>query len=132
MWYSPPKYENLNPVNLLEEIKGLKGELEDKEAKMSLAKFLRNNLGLTVELISGIKLAPYPEITLRGLFNRNFSLRLWGRDSGKTFIAGVYCFLQCVFEPNTKILIAGPTFRTARFIFENLENFIKLKGFDIF
>ena len=131
MWYSPPKYENLNPVNLLEEIKGLKGELEDKEAKMSLAKFLRNNLGLTVELISGIKLAPYQEITLRGLFNRNFSMCVWGRGCGKTFIAAVYCFLQCIFEPGTKILIAGPTLRTARFIFTNIEKFVDSQGAEL-
>ena len=120
MWYSPEKYENPKAVNLLEELKKLEGELEDKEAKISLAKFLRNNLSLTVELLAGIKLAPYQEITLRGMFNRNFSMCVWGRGCGKTFIAAVYCFLQCVFEPETKILIAGPTFRTARFIFTNI------------
>jgi hypothetical protein len=128
MWYSPPKYEDPNPVDLLKELKGLKGELEDREAKISLAKFLRNNLGLTVELIAGVKLAPYQEITLRGLFNRNFSMCVWGRGCGKTFIAAVYCFLQCVFEPETKILIAGPTFRTARFIFTNIEKFVDSQG----
>ena len=40
-----------------------------------------------------------------------------GRGCGKTFLAAVFCFLQCIFEPGTKILVAGPTFRTARFYF---------------
>ena len=94
----------------------------DKEARISLAKFLRANLGITTELISGIKLAPYQEITLKAFFNRNFNMCIFGRGCGKSFIASVYCFLQCIFEPNSKILIAGPTFRTARNIFTNLEN----------
>jgi hypothetical protein len=56
---------------------------------------------------------------------------VWGRGCGKTFIAAVYCFLQCVFEPETKILIAGPTFRTARFIFTNIEKFVDSQGAEL-
>ena len=92
---------------------------------------MRANLGFTTELISGIKLAAYQEVTLKGLFNRNFNMCVWGRGCGKTFIASVYCFLQCIFEPNTKILIAGPTFRTARFIFQNLEKIVETKGAEL-
>ena len=127
MWYCPEKYKKEIP-NLNQEYLSLKGDLEDKEAKITLAKFLRVNLGLTTELISGIKLAPYQEVVLKGMLNRNFSMNVWGRGCGKTFVAAVYCFLQCVFEPNTKILIAGPTFRTSRFIFNYLEKFVDSKG----
>ena len=73
MWYCPEKYEKELP-NINEELLSLKGELKDKEAKISLAKFLRANLGLTTELISGIKLAPFQEVTLKGMMNRNFSM----------------------------------------------------------
>ena len=58
MWYSPEKYDK-EFQNLNDQFLALKGELEDKEAKISLAKFLRANLGFTTELISGIKLAAY-------------------------------------------------------------------------
>ena len=88
---------------------------------------MRSNLGFSTELLSGIKLALYQEITLKAFFNRNFSMCVWGRGCGKSFIAAVYCFLQCIFEPRTKILIAGPTFRTARFIFNNLEKIVESK-----
>tara|TARA_Y100001938_G_scaffold71254_2_gene98793 strand:+ start:5727 stop:7559 length:1833 start_codon:yes stop_codon:yes gene_type:complete len=130
MWYCPEKY-NPEPVNVNEELSKLKGYLNDKEAKISLAKYLRANLGITTELISGIKLAPFQEITLKGLMNRNFSMCVWGRGCGKTFIASVFCFLQCIFEPGTKILVAGPTFRTARFIFNNLESIVNSKGAEL-
>ena len=56
---------------------------------------------------------------------------VFGRGCGKSFMAAVFCFLQCVFEPNTKILIAGPTFRTARFIFNNLEKIVDSKGAEL-
>ena len=120
MWEAPKNYKNPEAIDLLSELKELKGELEDKEAKITLAKFLRNNLSVTVEVIAGVKLAPFQEITLKGMFNKNFSMCVWGRGCGKTFIAAVYCFLQCIFVPETKILISGPTFRTARFIFQNI------------
>ena len=127
MWYCPEKYNRPLP-DVNKEILSLKGELDDTAAKVSLAKFLRGNLGFTTELISGIKLAEFQEITLKGMMNRNFSMCVWGRGCGKTFIASVFCFLQCIFEPKTKILIAGPTFRTARFIFNNLEKLVDTKG----
>ena len=126
MWYCPKKYEKPIP-NLNKEFLDLKGELPDRQAKITLAKFMRSNLGFTTELMSGIKLALYQEITLKAFFNRNFSMCVWGRGCGKSFIAAVYCFLQCIFEPRTKILIAGPTFRTARFIFNNLEKIVESK-----
>jgi len=130
MWYSPEKYEG-SFENLNDQFLDLKGELGNKEAKISLAKFLRANLGFTTELVSGIKLAAYQEATLKGMMNRNFSMCVWGRGCGKTFIASVFCFLQCIFEPGTKILIAGPTFRTARFIFNNLEKLVESKGAEL-
>ena len=126
MWYCPKKYEKPIP-NLNKDLLNLKGELPDRQAKITLAKFMRSNLGFTTELMSGIKLALYQEITLKAFFNRNFSMCVWGRGCGKSFIAAVYCFLQCIFEPRTKILIAGPTFRTARFIFNNLEKIVESK-----
>tara|TARA_Y100000593_G_scaffold94174_1_gene191996 strand:- start:10084 stop:11913 length:1830 start_codon:yes stop_codon:yes gene_type:complete len=130
MWYCPDKYEtDLDSVN--QEILNLKDEPNDVDSKIYLAKFLRENIGITTELISGIKLAPFQEITLKGMMNRNFSMCVWGRGCGKTFIASVFCFLQCIFYPGTKILIAGPTFRTARFIFNNLEKLVESKGAEL-
>jgi hypothetical protein len=130
MIYCPDKYiRTIKDVNA--ELASLKGYLNDREAKISLAQFLRSNIGLTTELISGVKLAPYQELHIKAFFNRNFNMCVFGRGCGKTFMAAVYCFLQCVFEPNTKILIAGPTFRTARFIFNNLEKIIDSPGAEL-
>jgi len=130
MWHEGIKYKK-QTENYNEIFKSLSEELDDKEAKISLAKFLRQNLYLTTYLLTAIKLAPYQEITLKGMFNRNFSMCVWGRGCAKSFIASVYCVLQCIFEPNTKILIAGPTFRTARAIFSNIEKIVDSKGAEL-
>jgi len=130
MWVEGTKYKKENP-NYNEIFAALEGELEDKEAKISLIKFLRQNLYFSTYILTGIKLSPYQEITLKGMFNRNFSMCVWGRGCAKSFIASVYCVLQCIFEPNTKILIAGPTFRTARAIFNNIEKMSETKGAEL-
>lgn len=130
MWYTPEKYNRIIP-NLNDEYSRLKDTLEDKEAKITLAKFLRSNIGITTELISGIKLWPYQEVIIKAMLNRNFCLNVWGRGASKSFSAAVFCFLQCIFEPKSKILIAGPTFRTARSIFNSIEKITESKGADL-
>jgi hypothetical protein len=105
----------------------LKGELDDPTARITLAKFLRHNLALTVELFLGIKLEKYQEITLKGFFNRNFSMLTWGRGAAKTFCAAVFCILQCIFEPGTKILIASANFRTSRRLFMEIDKMLNAK-----
>ena len=64
MWHETPKYkkptENYNAI-----FEKLQGELEDKEAKITLCKFLRQNLYFTTYLLTGIKLSAYQEITLK-------------------------------------------------------------------
>lgn len=130
MWYCPDKYKKEVP-DVNQRLMALKGELEDKEAKIALAQFLRANIGITTELISNVKLSPYQEVILKSLLNRNFCLNVWGRGCGKSFIAAVYCFIQCIFVPGTKILVAGPTFRTARLIFNYLEKIVDSKGSEL-
>jgi hypothetical protein len=106
--------------------------LDEIEARITLVDFLRSNIGLTVELLSGVKLAPYQEITLKAMMSRNRSMCVWGRGCAKSFISAIFCFLQCVFEPGSKVMIAGPTFRTARIIFETyLEKIVKSPGAEL-
>jgi hypothetical protein len=122
--YKKPELRSMNDI-LAEE---LHGELDDTEAKISLAKYLRHNIGITTELIAGIKMAPYQEIHLKAFLNRNFNMCVWGRGCGKSFVAALFCFLYSIFEYKKKILIASANFRTARRIFENLERIVDSKG----
>lgn len=131
MWYCPTKYKKtVHNVNAYME--SLRGELDDKEARLTLIDFLRANIGLTVELVSGVKLAPYQEIALKGMLSRHRSMCVWGRGCAKSFMAAIFCFCQAIFEPKSKIMIAGPTFRTSRIIFSTyLEKIVKSPGAEL-
>jgi len=132
MWYCSQKYKNKAYINTNEKLKQLTGELSDREARLTLIDFLRSNIGITVELLSGIKLAPYQEITLKGMLNRHRSMCVWGRGGSKSFIAAIFCFLEAIFEPGAKIMLAGPTFRTSRNIFSTyLEKMVKSPGAEL-
>lgn len=127
--YCPQKYlDKQRIVCPFSYFKELKGELGDNEARVSLAKFLRVNLAFTVELLTGQKLYPFQEVILKGMLNRNFNLCVFSRGIGKTYLAGVFCYLQCIFEPNSKIIVAGPTFRTARFILSSIRDLLQNKN----
>lgn len=123
MLFCPKKYEKkLENVN--DSLMRMEGELSDGEAKTFLYKLLRANLGFTCELISGFKLAAFQEIILKAWFNRNFNMMVAGRGCSKSTLAALFCFLYPIFNPGTKILIAGPTFRTSRNIFNELEKMV--------
>lgn len=124
MLYVPEKYKKVVP-KINEELIKLQGELTDDVAKVTLAKFLRYNLGLTVDWVAGFKMTAHQEIALKAFFLRNYNLCVWGRGGSKSTIAALACFFIPLFEPNTNIIIAGPTFRTARNIFSYMEKIEK-------
>jgi hypothetical protein len=129
-WTCPVKYNfpivNHNDLYL----ETLKGELDDKQAKITLAKFLRYNIGFTTELITGgdVKLTAYQEIFCKAVLNRNFSMFVLGRGLSKSWMCGQLSWMIPLFEPNTNIIVAGPTFRTARNIFSYLEKTVKSRN----
>ena len=124
MIYCPTKYYK-DFKNYHEELKLIRGELDDKQAKITLAKFLRQNLGFTCELVSGFRPAMYQEMMLKAMFNRNFSMFVACRGGSKSTVAALACFLLPIFHQGTHILLAAPTFRTSRHIFTNLEKIVK-------
>lgn len=58
---------------------------------------------------------------------RNFSMWIHGRGVGKSFSAGALTLLQCLLYPNSQILIAGPTFRASRNVWNYIEKFCNRK-----
>lgn len=100
----------------------LKGSLEDKQARITLAKFLRHNLGLTYFLLTGgEQLYPYQELMLNEWFVSNFSLNILSRGGSKSFLFGVFCAMYPLFFEYTKIVIVSANFRSSRRIFEAVE-----------
>jgi len=102
----------------------IKGDLTDEEARITLAKFFRHNLGLSCKLLLGIHLEKFQEVLLHGMMNQNFSMLVLSRGAGKSFIAAVYAILSIIFEPNSKLMIVSSTFRASRRIFNEIERIL--------
>lgn len=111
-------------ANVNQEMLAMKGDLTDSEARVSLAKFLRHNIGFTTELSLGLTLEAYQELTMNAIFNKNYCMLVWSRGASKSFVAAIYAILKCIFEPGTKILIASINFRTSRRVFNEIERFL--------
>lgn len=120
MIFTPKKY--IQPVpNINLDLLKLEGELDEELAKATLAQFLRYNLNITTDWVMGVKLPAYQLAVLKAFFLRNYNLCVMGRGCGKTHLAALACYLLPIFNPGTNIVIAGPSFRTARNIFSYME-----------
>ena len=51
-----------------EELAAIEGFLDEREAKIALYEFLRNNITFTAELLMGIKLFPFQHMSIKGMF----------------------------------------------------------------
>lgn len=118
--YCPPKY--IVPVkDWNAEFLKLEGELDNEQAKITLAQFLRYNLDFSAEWVCGVQLAPYQLIALKAFFLRNYTMCVFGRGAAKSFLTALGAFLISIFEPGTQIIICGPVFRVVKNIFGYLE-----------
>ena len=114
-----------------DKFKGLEGYLSLEDAKISLAEFLFNNLGFTIELLFNLKIYPFQEIILRSWFDHNFCLNVWSRGASKSWSVAIFCCLYPIFFPRTRIVLASNAFRSTRRIIQQVERFINAKGADL-
>lgn len=106
-------------------------ELDEHEAKASLAQFFRYNLGFLAFTLCGFMLAPYQRLVIKTWFARNFSLTIAGRGTAKSTMCAVFCILYCILNKDRNILIVSATFRSSRQILEKIDGWAakKIEGF---
>lgn len=99
-----------------------KGFLEEREAKILLYKFLRENTTFTTELISGIKLFPFQHMAIKAMFESDYFMGVWSRGMSKSFTTGIYAFLDAILHQGVEIGILSKSFRQAKMIFKKIED----------
>lgn len=134
----PDKYKS-KIIETPDYFNNIKGYIDsDREAKISLAKFLRINLKFMVELITGgeIKIQAFQVMMLKAFLNRNFTMCVAGRGLGKSWTSALFIVLQMIFQRESKIIIASSNYRTAKIIFSYIEKIVTHRNakllFDIF
>src|SRR6478736_4790121 len=117
--------------NVNQELLKLKGDLDDKTAQITLARFLKYNVGMAAQLLLGITLAPYQEMVINAMFRKNFCMLIMCRGAAKTYCTAVFCILKLIFDPGTKAVIASANFRTSRRLFTEMEKMLRKEGAEL-
>lgn len=121
MWIDGKPQKRKAEPNCNEELKKLEGYLEEKEAKISLARFLRSNVTFATSLLTGVELFPFQHMSVKTMLETDYTLAIWSRGLSKTFSSAVYLLLECIFNPGVKIGIISGNFRQAKLILQKVE-----------
>lgn len=110
------------PSSINKEILSKKGFLEDREAKLYLYEFLRNNVTFAVDLISGIKLFPFQHMAVKAMFETDYFLGIWSRGMSKSFTTGIFAYMDAILNQGVEIGIISKSFRQSKLIFKKIED----------
>lgn len=127
MSWIPGNQKIVRVRDFTEEIKKIEGEMDDTMAKVTLAKFFRQNLGFTLYYLSGVEILPLQEIIIKGVLLRDNSIIVAGRGASKSFIISILSILYPLFYFNSKMTLISANFRGSRRILEETEKIITSK-----
>jgi hypothetical protein len=113
------KFEDYNSI-----VKEFDGYLDDTEAKLSLVKFLKTNIGFTFQMLTGMSIYPQQEIILKAMFLRDNGMIVAGRGYAKSTLISIFALLYPLFNFNSKLCIISANFRSSRRILEYCEKMI--------
>ena len=94
-----------------EKLMGIEGFIDEKEAKLLLYEFLRENVTFTTELISGIKLFPFQHMAIKTMFETDYFMGVWSRGMSKSFTTGIFAYLDAILNQGVEIGILSKSFR---------------------
>lgn len=109
-------------IHINEYLNSKTGFLEEREAKILLYKFLRENITFTTDLVSGIKLFPFQHMAIKAMFETDYFMGVWSRGMSKSFTTGIYAFLDAILNQGVEIGILSKSFRQAKMIFKKIED----------
>ena len=102
-------------------------DFNDLEAKLTLAKFMRQNIGLSFFLLSGFEMFPVQELIIRGILLKDISLIVAGRGFSKSTMLSVLSIIYPMFYSNSSMCIVASNFRRSRSILEASEKIVEGK-----
>ena len=104
------------------ELLKIEGFLEEREAKLALYEFLRNNTTFATDLLLGVKLFPFQHMAIKSMFETDYFLGVWSRGMSKSFTTGIFAALDAVLNQGVEIGILSKSFRQAKMIFKKIED----------
>jgi len=105
-----------------EDLLALEGFLDEREAKLALYEFLRNNVTFATDLLLGVKLFPFQHMAIKSMFETDYFLGVWSRGMSKSFTTGIFAALDALLNQGVEIGILSKSFRQAKMIFKKIED----------
>ena len=105
-----------------EDLLAIEGFLDEREAKLALYEFLRNNVTFATDLLLGVKLFPFQHMAIKSMFETDYFLGVWSRGMSKSFTTGIFAALDAVLNQGVEIGILSKSFRQAKMIFKKIED----------
>ncbi len=120
---------NTRPVrDVFKDFSALEGELEDEQAKATLAEFLFHNPRMLMRMLGGIQMYPMQELIMKGWAANDYNLGVWGRGVSKSFCVAMFALYWAMFNPGQRIVIASFSFRQSRAILDLCVKMINEEG----
>ena len=82
---------------------GIDGYIEEREAKILLYKFLRENITFTTDLISGVNLFPFQHMAIKAMFETDYFMGVWSRGMSKSFTTAIFAYLDAILNQGVEI-----------------------------
>ena len=102
--------------DIFEELREIKGDLQEKEAMIALSRLLISQPNLMYNLLTGEVLFPFQTLKCKIFSERDFCLDISARGGAKSFTSAVFCIIYAICNPGTKILILGPGMRQSAIV----------------
>ena len=124
-WETGNQKSRNNDKNVNEYILSKEGFLDEREAKVLLYRFLRENPSFASELLTGVELFPFQHMAVKAMFNTDYFLGVWSRGLSKSFTTGVFAILDAIMHQGVHIGIISKSFRQSKMIFRKIEDISK-------
>ena len=109
-------------IEINQEILEKEGFLEEREAKLLLYEFLRDNMTFSTNLIAGVDLFPFQHMAVKAMFESDYFLGIWSRGMSKSWTTGIFAFMDAIMNQGVDIGILSKSFRQAKMIFKKIED----------
>jgi len=109
-------------LNVNEELLQYEGFLEEKEAKLLLYRFLKENVSFTTQMLMGVELFPFQSMSIKGMMIADYFMGIWARGLSKSFSTGIFASLYAILEQGVHIGIISKSFRQSKMIFSKIED----------
>ena len=120
VWETGNQLSRSSEKDFNEELTKIKGFIDEKDAKILLYKFLRENITFTADLVSGVKLFPFQHMAIKSMFNTDYFMGVWSRGMSKSFTTAIFAYLDAMLNQGVEIGILSKSFRQAKMIFKKI------------